>query len=258
MSVAVYLLWRLGMLLHFAAAGRMVLNGLFRRIPTLFAYLLLCASRSILLMMLRTNPPLYKIVYTYSLPFVLIAQYAAIIAAFWWMTEHYKNFRNVGTWLLEIGAGIGLLAATVLQFALFPSSHGLREWALATQHYMGLAMAIAIPVSGWMIPRSSKLPISHTAARVANMLALDAGLGFATSLFARVYGRELPNLAALVPSIAGVLLGILWIRCVKPMAEEEAPPVMGIREASEELRLVEADIRLATAQVRQAAHGSDR
>ncbi len=244
-------IWRAAVLCLVIAAFRMFRNRLAQRLPLVFVYLALCATRSLVLMVLRPDPILYRNFYALSAPVVMLAQYAAIVAVFWVMTENYRHFRWLGIVLLEACTIAGVAAATVAQFALFPSAHTLREWALLGQRYMSTVMVIFVLCFRVALPRTPRLALPKCSLRLLNVLILDSILVVGASWFAQEYGVRFPNAVAMVPTMAALLLNLCWIRAAQPEGERTVLPEIEQEQYDTELREVSARVHVAAAGIRE-------
>jgi hypothetical protein len=253
MGLLIHAVWCAGIALKGAAACRMAWNGLAKRIPLLCAFLAICTVRSSVLLTLRSQPDVYLKVYSATMPFTLLAEFAAIIAVFWVLATNYRNFRIFGSILLSGFALAGVVAASITCFIVFPSGvSNLGEAMLLLQRYASIVMVVVLAGTRLTLPESPRIPIPVNARRAADILVLDAGLGTLTAWVARAFGFSHPVATALLPTLTGLFLGALWLVGVGRVAES---PV--VERTPEELESEERQAALAmhraAAHVREAA-----
>lgn len=253
MGLLVTAVWCAGIACKGAAACRMAWSGLARRIPPLFIYLAVCVIRSVILVFLNSRPKPYLMVYSATLPISLLSACAAIIAVFWVIATNYRNFRVFGSILLSGFAIAGVVAASVTCFVVFPTGvKSVRDWMLLIQRYASVVMIVVLAGTRFTLPKSPRIPIPVIARRAADILVLDAGLGIFTSWVARVYGYAYPTATALLPTISGLLLGVLWLMA-SGRVEEKAATARSAEELAWEDRQSALAMHRAAAEVREAA-----
>lgn len=205
-----FALWYPGMAVKSIAVYRMWRLGLVQRFPTVFIYIVVSVLRSVLLASIFGRAT-SELAYAYTTPLMLLLEGFAVVGVFWAVTEKYPSFRSFGTVLLLGSAAIGAVAAWSTRFLAVPAGwEGLWKAALLVQRYGTAVMAMVLASTRLLLPRVRNIPIRPSATRAADILTLDAILGLASAALVIADGGRMVPLKELAPVVKGMSIGSLW------------------------------------------------
>jgi hypothetical protein len=178
----ILVLWYAAIAAKAGAAYRLYRDGLITRFATLWAYLVVSSARSIILLGLQTDLHRYQLLYTYTVPLMLLLQGFAVAGVFWAVAEQYPRFRRPGSVILACLAGIGACAAWLTHFVAVPPDWSA-PWQMASllERHTMLVMTIVLAGTRFFLPRIPGIPIRPSAKRAADILCIYTALGLTAS-----------------------------------------------------------------------------
>jgi hypothetical protein len=224
-----FFLWYAALAAKAIAAFRLWRNGLVRRFPTLWAYIVVSLMTSAFLIWFRRDPAAYGAIYAYSTPITLILEAFAIVGVFLTMAEHYPQFGRPGAALLTALALLGGLSAWLTRFVAVPAGwSGMWQAAILIERHGLLTMSVVLVGAGLLLPRVKGIPIRPSAARAAGIITFHVAACGAGNAFTVATAARYRMISAFIPVVAGLVTAVLFATCLTRASDqcEDTEPLL--------------------------------
>lgn len=236
---AVLYIWYAAVLAKAFAAYRFVRTGLIARFPVIWAYLVVTATRSTILIFLQHQRTRYVEVSSITAPLILLLEAFCVMEVFHRITEEYPNFGKPGAVFLGSLAGIGVSAASLTRFAWVPHNwSGTWQVMMLAERYASLVMIIVLIGARIVVPRVSAVPIRRSADRAAGILALQEIFALLGATVTIATAAQPGFLVFFIPVFGCLVTSLFWATALTPGSDVLPEPVyaMADPEAAAALR----------------------
>ena len=212
--------WAAAILATFAAALRLVSNGLVRSFPTVFVYLVVHSLRgAVLLAYFRFHPQIYALFYSQTAPWELLIESFAVVGVFYALTEFYPKFAKPGTVILISLAILGTAAAWCTHYFARPTVWSpIWNAAVVLERSTWIAMIVVLAGAWVILPRIEGIPVRHSAQRAAGILAAQCATTVACALFASLPQASLWSY--FLPVAVDLACSLAWLTLLRPDREK--------------------------------------
>jgi hypothetical protein len=228
----IYILWYAEVGLEFAAAYRLLRNGIWRRLSFLWIFLLVSAVNSTALICLSRGGPGNGIGYAWlfnvSTPVLLLLQICAIVQLHNRMTEEYLNYRKYSRILLLIFGSVGTVASAIALALIMgvPNFRTYGSTAFVVDQYIMLALGIMLAGTRFATPKFPGLPIRRSVLRAVDVMLFYVFAGFALdSLAVSSLQNYCGPLLPLLSVSAGLIAAVCWCALLTRNSDQCEEPV---------------------------------
>ena len=212
MITLLFALWYGEIVLKAIAAYRVYSTRLVLDFPVLFIFLVTSTVKSTILVQLRHLPSSYAIVYSASVPVMLVLEFLCGIEIFDRLTANYREVARAGRIILALFAILAVTASTVsVKIGVPESWHGVGEAAILLDRY-GLVVLFAVLLTmSLLVHWVPSLLIPANARRAAIILALYVLGNAAGSAIAVGTGGRWSLMPSFLIVATGLLAALGWI-----------------------------------------------